>query len=418
MALRTVAQVLADWRDLRDNILPAMEEDGLGSQALETALTLAAPAVASGVGPGTAITQTDILAAINAAQFNTSNNSRYELQLLSDDNGNYYSRFDKQTGTTQALTLAGANYTPVNPRLATPADRELKVSSYVALTTSSGNWVAGEGLERVQVIDTSSTTPQIVSTQWFNGSGILLSSTVPSLSTDVVTASNKFSYSLAQDGTEPIIARTNIATFATSYFKINGSPHTPIRVSHISTNLYTKYDYYVTTTAKSGSWSLGELITSVDTYDGTTNPATFIGSIYLNETGVSLTITGAEFLTFSNVQKVLSSNSAAQTNLLDSIRLESIRKATAASFGFVQTAVAGTNFVPLTTGACTEVMLLNLEPSAVDIEVRRGATGDTVLLPFGTSMLLEAITNSFDIQVRRADTQNTQVLVRFERRTR
>ena len=131
--------------------------------------------------------------------------------------------------------------------------------------------------------------------------------------------SNKFSYALAQDGTVPVIARTDTATFATSYFEIDGTPHTPVHVSHVSTNLYTQYEFYITSTVKAGSWGLGELITAVDTYDGTTIPSTFLVRTYFNEEGTQLTISDAEFLSFLNVQKVLSSNSAAQTNLLTAL---------------------------------------------------------------------------------------------------
>lgn len=99
-------------------------------------------------------------------------------------------------------------------------------------------------------------------------------------------------------------------------------------------------------------------------------------------------------------------------------RISSTVKAISASFGSVLTSVVGANYVPLTAGACTEVLLLNLDASAVDLEIRRGATGTAIILPFGTSILLEAITDSFDIQVRRADVSSIPAPIRFERRTR
>jgi hypothetical protein len=93
-------------------------------------------------------------------------------------------------------------------------------------------------------------------------------------------------------------------------------------------------------------------------------------------------------------------------------------KATAASFDAIATSATGATFVSLTAGTCTEVAILNVATTAVDLEVRRGGAGQTVTLPFGSSQLFEAITNSSDIQIRRLDQSNTSVTVKFERRTR
>jgi hypothetical protein len=93
-------------------------------------------------------------------------------------------------------------------------------------------------------------------------------------------------------------------------------------------------------------------------------------------------------------------------------------KATSASIDAIATSTTGNNYVTLPAGACTEILLSNLDPSAVDIEYRRGGAGSAMLLPFGTSVLIEAISNSSGISIRRADLSNTAVTLRFERRTR
>ncbi len=91
---------------------------------------------------------------------------------------------------------------------------------------------------------------------------------------------------------------------------------------------------------------------------------------------------------------------------------------TNASIGIITTASPGSSYTSLPAGACTEVLLLNLDIAAVDLEIRRGGAGLALLLPFGTSMLLEGLVNSSDLQIRRADLSDTPAQVRFERRTR
>jgi hypothetical protein len=89
-----------------------------------------------------------------------------------------------------------------------------------------------------------------------------------------------------------------------------------------------------------------------------------------------------------------------------------------ASIGLVTTTPPGSSYTVLPAGACTEVLITNLDITAVDLEIRRGGSGLALLLPFGTSMLLEGLVNSSDLQVRRADLSSTPTQVRFERRTR
>jgi hypothetical protein len=52
MALNTPAQVVADWIELRDDILPLVEEEGLPSGALDTAVALAVIQGSGGGGGG------------------------------------------------------------------------------------------------------------------------------------------------------------------------------------------------------------------------------------------------------------------------------------------------------------------------------------------------------------------------------
>lgn len=90
---------------------------------------------------------------------------------------------------------------------------------------------------------------------------------------------------------------------------------------------------------------------------------------------------------------------------------------TSASIGIVTTP-PDSSYTSLPAGACTEVLLTNLDIEAVDLEIRRGGAGLALLLPFGSSMLLEGLANSSDIQIRRADLSAAPAQLRFERRTR
>jgi hypothetical protein len=93
-------------------------------------------------------------------------------------------------------------------------------------------------------------------------------------------------------------------------------------------------------------------------------------------------------------------------------------KVTAASIDSTATSTTGANFALLTAGACTEITLNNAELNAVDIRYQRGGTGASMPIPAGSVALIEGITNSNAIGIKRADDSNTAVTVTFERRTR
>jgi len=93
-------------------------------------------------------------------------------------------------------------------------------------------------------------------------------------------------------------------------------------------------------------------------------------------------------------------------------------KASSISIDSVVTSTTGANFVTLAAGACTEIVLNNAESSAVDIRYQRGGGGDSMLIPAGAIAVIEGLTNSSNVGIRRADQSNTQVTISFERKTR
>ena len=93
-------------------------------------------------------------------------------------------------------------------------------------------------------------------------------------------------------------------------------------------------------------------------------------------------------------------------------------KASSISIDSTTTSTTGSSFVALTAGACTEIVLNNAEATAVDIRYQRGGTGESMLVPAGAIAVIEGITNSSNIGIRRADQSNAQVTISFERKTR
>jgi hypothetical protein len=65
MALNTPAQVVADWIELRDEILPLVEEEGLPGGALDTAVALAVIQGSGGGGSGSGASASEIGEAVN-----------------------------------------------------------------------------------------------------------------------------------------------------------------------------------------------------------------------------------------------------------------------------------------------------------------------------------------------------------------
>jgi hypothetical protein len=75
----------------------------------------------------------------------------------------------------------------------------------------------------------------------------------------------------------------------------------------------------------------------------------------------------------------------------------------------VQTAATGTNYTAFASQVCKQLTLSN--QSGVTIEVRQGAAGVGLQIPTGSFYTFFGITNANQLDVRRVDTQNTQVTI-------
>lgn len=75
----------------------------------------------------------------------------------------------------------------------------------------------------------------------------------------------------------------------------------------------------------------------------------------------------------------------------------------------LQTNATGTTYNAFASQACEQLDIVNTQFGAVDLEVRRGASGNTIIVPGGSSRMFIGITDASDLQVRRRDTSNTQV---------
>lgn len=80
----------------------------------------------------------------------------------------------------------------------------------------------------------------------------------------------------------------------------------------------------------------------------------------------------------------------------------------------LQTNATGTTYNAFASQACEQLDIVNTAPSAVDLEVRRGGSGNTIIVPAGSSRMFVGITNASDLQVRRLDQNNTQVTITAE----
>lgn len=73
------------------------------------------------------------------------------------------------------------------------------------------------------------------------------------------------------------------------------------------------------------------------------------------------------------------------------------------------TSATGTTYTAFGSQACEQLDIVNTAVAAVDIEVRRGGSGYTIVVPAGSSRMFVGIANASDLQVRRLDQSNTQV---------
>lgn len=72
----------------------------------------------------------------------------------------------------------------------------------------------------------------------------------------------------------------------------------------------------------------------------------------------------------------------------------------------------GTTFTAFPSVACEILEVVN--DTGTDIEYRRGATGNTMIIPTGQTRQIVGLSNANGIQVRRKDVATTPVVVRAE----
>ncbi len=75
----------------------------------------------------------------------------------------------------------------------------------------------------------------------------------------------------------------------------------------------------------------------------------------------------------------------------------------------LQTNATGTTYNAFGSQACECVDIVNTQPAAVDLEVRRGGSGNTIVVPAGSSRMFVGLSNASGLEVRRLDQSNTQV---------
>lgn len=73
------------------------------------------------------------------------------------------------------------------------------------------------------------------------------------------------------------------------------------------------------------------------------------------------------------------------------------------------TDATGTTYTAFGSQACEQLDIVNTAVAAVDLEVRRGGSGYTIVVPAGSSRMFVGLANASDLQVRRLDQSNAQV---------
>ena len=100
-------------------------------------------------------------------------------------------------------------------------------------------------------------------------------------------------------------------------------------------------------------------------------------------------------------------DAATQTTL--AALLAALGPPTAVTIVSLTTNATGATFVAFGSQACEQLDLVNTAPAAVDLEVRRGGTGNTITVPAGSSRMFVGLANASDLQARRLDQSNVQV---------
>jgi len=87
----------------------------------------------------------------------------------------------------------------------------------------------------------------------------------------------------------------------------------------------------------------------------------------------------------------------------------SVPALTSATILSLTTHATGATYTAFSSSACTALDLVN--PSDVDVEYRRGATGTAMRVPSKSSRLILCITNASQIDVRRFDQLNSASVI-------
>lgn len=111
----------------------------------------------------------------------------------------------------------------------------------------------------------------------------------------------------------------------------------------------------------------------------------------------------------------ISANPAANTvlgRLKDITSAISAPKFTTVSITNLTTAADGTSFVAFGSLACEFLDVFN--DTGTDLEYRRGAAGNTMIIPAGAQRQIQGLTNANQVQFKRKDSAIAQVVVRAE----
>lgn len=122
-----------------------------------------------------------------------------------------------------------------------------------------------------------------------------------------------------------------------------------------------------------------------------------------------------DLTTITNLLGNISGNPSSNTvlgRLKDITDRGSAPKFTTVTITQAATAADGSSFTAFPSVACEFIEIVN--DTGTDIEYRRGATGNTMVIPTGQTRTIYGLSNANGIQVRRKDVANTQVTVRAE----
>lgn len=198
------------------------------------------------------------------------------------------------------------------------------------------------------------------------------------------------------------VANTGQTTMSASLPVAIASDQTALPISAAALPLPTDAATQTTLAAvKTAVDALGVLLTSLD---GKTTAA---------NTG-AVTVAGSALPTGAATEATLAAQSAKLPAALGpqagSASLSTVESVpTTVTIVSLQTSATGATFVAFASQACEQLDVVNTHPTAVDLEVRRGGSGNTIIVPAGSSRMFVGLSNASGLQVRRLDQSNTQV---------